>query len=189
MSFLDEPKNAGTALWIVGIIYMILGVVAIIVSVIDDDTDTLFGALAGVGAVISGFIYFGLGKDIRNGTISDKWDILTRFVLCVAMVTFIKAIFGIGGTDGDNIVSCIIGIILGLIIFFVYKKMTDGAATTLDKIIWVLLVVIFVIMIILNIIMLLDIFVGTIMGICGIIIYCFMLIAILDNDVKAKMGM
>ena len=189
MSFLDNPRNAGTAIFLVGIITMILGVVMIVLAVTSDEYDTVFGALSGVGALISGFIYFGLGKDVRNGTISDKWDILTRFVLCVAMVTIIQSILGIGGTSGEQIGSTIIGVIIGLIIFFVYKKMTDGKATTVDKIIWILLVIIFIIEIILNIIALLAFPIGTLMGICGIIIYCFMLITVLDNDVKAKMGM
>ncbi|MGN0138698.1 MAG: hypothetical protein ACI381_08850, partial [Candidatus Methanomethylophilaceae archaeon] len=79
--------------------------------------------------------------------------------------------------------------ILGLIICYCGKKINDGKETTLDKILWIILLVIFVIEILANIVMLVGFPIGTLMGICGIIIYVFMTLLLLDGEVKKAMGM
>jgi hypothetical protein len=67
--------------------------------------------------------------------------------------------------------------------------MTDGKTDTVDKILWVLLVLVFIISAIFDIIAMIAFPIATIMGIAGLIVDLFMLLALLDNDVKAKMGM
>ena len=189
MSFLDNPRNAGTVLWIIGILNIILGLVSIIMGVIDDDTDLVYGVINGIGGIIIGIIYFGFGKSIRAGEISEKWDILTRFVLVSAMAVAIGGIFGYDEDLGQYAVNIVVSLIIALIIFWIYKRMTDGKADTVDKILWVLLVLFFIISAIFDIIALIAFPIGTIMGIAGLIVDLFMLLALLDNDVKAKMGM
>ena len=189
MSFLDNSKNVGTAFWVVGIIEIVLGLLMIVMGVVDDGTDLVYGAINGVGSILVGLLYLGFGKDIRNGVISSKWDIVCRFVMVTAIATALNGIFGYNSDIGTWAVNIIVGIILALIIMWIHKKMTDGQATTLDKIIWILLLLIMIISFICDIISLIAFPIGTIMGICGIIIDGFMIIALLDNEVKSKMGM
>ncbi len=189
MSFLDNPKNAGTVLWIIGILNIVLGLVSIVMGVVDDKTDLVYGIINGIGGIIVGIIYFGFGKSIRAGEISEKWDILTRFVLVTAMAIAIGGIFGYNADLGTYAVNIVISLIVALIVFWVYKRMTDGQVDTLDKILWIILLVLFVISAIGDIIMLIAFPIGTIMGIAGLIVDLFMILALLDSDVKAKMGM
>lgn len=194
MSFLDNPRNAGTALWIVGILNIILGILSIVlaaagVEIDGEKIDLVYGIINGIGTIIVGIIYFGFGKSIRSGEISDKWDILTRFVLISAMAIAIGGIFGYNSDLGQYAVNIIVSLIIALIVFWIYKRMTDGKADTVDKILWILLVLFFIISAILDIFMMLAFPIGTLMGIAGLIVDLFMLLALLDNDVKAKMGM
>ena len=69
------------------------------------------------------------------------------------------------------------------------SKIGDGKVEFVDKIIWLILVVIMVVCILISLFALLDFFLGTIVAICDIIIYVFMLLLLLDGDVKSKMGM
>lgn len=205
MSFFDDTKNAGLALYIAAILSIIGAILLIVCAFVDDDMkeDDIGWAIQGVGDLICGFIMLGFGKMIKSGELSDKFDIVTRFVMVVAMVTIIGGIFTaiscIGFDDKGAVAgSGIISIIIGLIIYFIYTKITNDSVGTFDRIMWIILLVIFVIMIILNFLALfgafgydgaLAIVVALISAICGIIIYIFMTIFMLDGDVKAKFGM
>ncbi len=199
MSFFEEPKNAGMAIIIVGILEMIVAIVAIVLGAlgteIDDDTKFTIGmAVTGIGSLICGFIYLGFGKKVRGGSIAAKIDILATFVRIAGLCTIIGGVFSaigniVDGVElGQEIVSAIITIILGLIIMWIAGKINDGKQTTGDKIVWILLLVIFVIEIILAILLIVTI-VGAPLGICYLIIYVFMLMLLLSSDVKAEMGM
>lgn len=189
MSFLDNSKNVGTAFWVVGIIQIVLGLVMIIMGVVDENTGLIYGAINGVGGILAGFVYFGFGKDIRAGAISSKWDIFCRFVMVTAITTAINGIFGYSDDIGTWAGNIVIGLIVAIILVFIYKRITDGSTDVLDKIIWIVILVLMVLSFIGSIIMLIGFPIGTIMGICGIIISGFMIIALLDNEVKSKMGM
>lgn len=189
MSFLDNSRNAGTALWIVGIVEILLGIVGLVLGIIDDETDTLTAVIGGLGTIVVGALYFGFGKDIRSGAISAKWDIVCRFVMLTATVLFVSGIFGYNGEVANWIGNIVVGLILALIVYWVYKHMTDNKTDTLDKILWLVLVVVMVLSLLANLVSILAFPIGTIEGICGVIISLFLLVALFDNDVKSKMGM
>lgn len=189
MSFLDNSKTVGTAIWIVGIIAILLGIIGLIAGVLDDDTDTATAVIGGIGAIIVGLVYFGFGKDIRAGTISEKWDIVCRIVYLTGIVIIIKGLFGYDGEISDWAVDFIVSLIVGIIVLWIHKRMTDGNVDTLDKILWILLVVFTIIMIIVSLLSIVTFPIGTVYGILGLIIGLFVLVALFDNDVKSKMGM
>ncbi len=189
MSFLDNSKNAGTALWIIGIVEMLLGLVLLVTGVIDDETDSVTAIVTGIGSIIVGFLYFGFGKKIRSGEVSSKWDIVCQFVMLTSTVIFVHGLFGYSGDISEWIASIVIGLIFAFIVYWVYKHMTDGKVDTLDKILWIVLVVIMVISLLVNLASILTFPIGTIEGICGVIISLFLLVALFDDDVKKKMGM
>ena len=150
----------------------------------DDDRDTI-GAISGVGQIIGGFIFFGFGQLVKRGNIAGKWNVLTQFIKTVGIVSVIEGIFNLA----SSVVSGAITIAIGLILLFIYKKMTDGKVETLDKINWIILMILFVIQLVVSIIAILDFPIGTLIGICNIIIYVFMLISLLDKETKNEMGM
>lgn len=182
MSFFDNPKNAGLALIIVAILNLIGAIIAIYEGATGEFS--LGAVLAGVGAVIVAILYFGYGKKIRSGS-GSKVEILAGFVMVVGIGTIIAGIFGLVQSISGGIVS----IIVGLIIIFCAKKINDGKTTTIDKIIWILLLIAFILGIIGGLLELLAFPIGTIMGICDIILYVFMLLLLIDPEVKDAMGM
>lgn len=201
MSFFEDPKNAGMAIIIVGILEMVFAVISIVLGLIgieDDDGTKYFSigsAVGAIGSLICGFIYFGFGKRVKGGAIPEKIDILATFVRIVGVCVIIGGIFSCIGNIvddvddiGGEIVGGIITILLGILICWVAGKINDGRQTTGDKVIWIILLVIFVLCIIMAVIEMLSI-IGIVFGICHLIIYVFMLMLLLNADVKAAMGM
>ncbi len=192
MSFLDNTKTAGTALWIVGILMIISALLTIICGVVDDEmNDHVIGwVILGIGSLICALVYFAFGKSVKSGEVSDKFDIVTKFVYVVGYTT----LCGFGFDDiGGYLVSGIISIVLGFVILWIHKKITDGNISTFDRIMWILLLVIFVICFISSFFGIggsgLALAVNIIVAICDIVIYLFMIAFMLDNSVKAKFGM
>ena len=200
MSFLDNTKTAGTALWIVGILMIISALLTIICGVVDDEmNDHVIGwVILGIGSLICALVYFAFGKSVKSGEVSDKFDIVTKFVYVVGYTTIIGGVFaalcGFGFDDiGGYLVSGIISIVLGFVILWIHKKITDGNISTFDRIMWILPLVIFVICFISSFFGIggsgLALAVNIIVAICDIVIYLFMIAFMLDNSVKAKFGM
>ena len=200
MSFLDNTKTAGTALWIVGILMIISALLTIICGVVDDEmNDHVIGwVILGIGSLICALVYFAFGKSVKSGEVSDKFDIVTKFVYVVGYTTIIGGVFaalcGFGFDDiGGYLFSGIIKIVLGFVILWIHKKITDGNISTFDRIMWILLLVIFVICFISSFFGIggsgLALAVNIIVAICDIVIYLFMIAFMLDNSVKAKFGM
>lgn len=184
MSFFNDPENAGLALIVVGILTIILNLALIVLGVLDDPIDWK-AIVAAIGSIIGGFLYFKYGSKVRGGAISQKIDILGEFVKVVAIVEIITGIFLLPGSVGSGILA----IILGLIILWASKKISDGKVGTIDKIIWIILLIVFVLSLLGGIFSLLVFPVGTISGICYIIISLFMIFLLIDGDVKKQMGM
>lgn len=200
MSFLTNPKTAGGAFEVIGIIELIGGIFAIISGFIDENVDLKFAAVVGIGAIICGLLVAFYGIKVLNGVISEKIDILAAYVRVVGVVTIINGIFLaiamiiIGADILSEAVGAIIAIIVGLIIIFISTKINDGKQTTGDKIIWILLLIFFIIDVIASILSIIAGFdpfsLSTIVtGICAAIAYIFMVILLFDSDVKKEMGM
>lgn len=192
MSFFDQPKNAGLAMIVVAIVEVIAAIINIVVAATADDGIDFSGIIVAIGLIITAVIYFKYGSQVRSGAISAKIDILASFVNVVGVISIVNGVFQIiaGVAGGAGLIgNGVINIIIGLIICFCGKKINDGKETTLDKIIWIILLVVFIIEILANIVMLIGFPIGTLMGICGIIIYVFMTLLLLDGDVKKAMGM
>ena len=192
MSFFDQPKNAGLALIIVAIINVIAGIINIVLGATNDAGIQTGSIVVAIGSIIGAVVYFKYGSSVRSGAVSAKIDILGGFVNAVGIVSIITGIFtliaGVVGYAG-GVGSGIIGILLGLLICWCGKKINDGKQTTMDKIIWIILLVVFIIELLVNIVALIGFPIGTILGICGIIIYVFMLTLLFDSEVKKEMGM
>ena len=192
MSFFDQPKNAGLAMIVVAIVEVIAAIINIVAAATADDGIDFSGIIVAIGLIITAVIYFKYGSQVRSGAISAKIDILASFVNVVGVISIVNGVFQIiaGVAGGAGLIgNGVINIIIGLIICFCGKKINDGKETTLDKIICIILLVVFIIEILANIVMLIGFPIGTLMGICGIIIYVFMTLLLLDGDVKKAMGM
>ena len=201
MSFFSEPKNAGLAFIIIGVITVIGGIITVVLGAMNYEFEAgdnvykfaLGTAVAAIGTIIYGCMQFGYGKKVRDGTVSAKIDILAAFVKLVGVGTIVTGIFSAIGTvmNGDEIgtgiVSAIISIVIGLIIIWIGTKINDGKQTLGDKIIWVILLIAFILCVIAAVLDIITI-IGIITGFCELIIYVFMLILLFDPEVKSEMG-
>jgi len=201
MSFFSDPKNAGLAFMIIGVIGVVLAIITIVLGLINyevelGDKTYKFGiavAVGAIGSIIFGCMQFGYGKIVRNNP-PAKIDILAMFVKLVGVGTIVLGIFNaieviIDNFDnvGTGLVGAIISIVIGLIIIWIGTKINDGKQTIGDKIIWIILLVVFVLSLIAAVLEILTI-VGIITGICDLIIYVFMIILLFDAEVKKEMG-
>ncbi|MBR6910691.1 MAG: hypothetical protein IKN41_02380 [Candidatus Methanomethylophilaceae archaeon] len=195
-----SAKNAGLAFMILAVVEAIVAVLMIVLSFMDIEDlkkySTAYFIIVAVGALIAACLYFTFGKKVRDGEVSNKIDILAQYVKIVGIVTIVGGICGaiaeaVGLDDvsfGAALGGAIISIILGLIIMFIASKINDGKQTTGDKIIWIILLVLFVLLIIAAVGEIITI-IGAPVGICDLIIYVFMLTLLVDPEVKSEMNM
>ena len=195
MSFFDNTKIAGLGLFIIGIL-MIIGAILDIVNGATAEGgigENIAFVIAGIGSLLGALIYFGFGNKVRKGEISEKIEVLGRFVITVGVAAIVINLFGaIGGMIGEAISawSCVIGLIIGIIIAWIGSKINDGKTTNFDKILWIILVVVFLIEFILSLAGALDGgLINILVSILMAIIYLYMLAFMFDGDVRKKMGM
>ena len=192
MSFFDNTKIAGWGLFLVAILSIISAIIFIYNGAVKEGDDRLALVVAGIGALLAAFIYFGFGNSVRKGEIDKKIDVLAQFVKTVGLATIVASLFGaIAGTWGVSIStwSNVGMIILGIIICWIAGKINDGKTTNFDRILWIILVVIFLVFFILR---LSGAFGGAwydiLASILMAIVYLYMLIFMFDSDVRKRMG-
>ncbi len=192
MSFFDNTKIAGWGLFFVAILSIISAIISIYNGAVKEGDDRLALVVAGIGALLAAFIYFGFGNSVRKGEIDKKIDVLAQFVKTVGLATIVASLFGaIAGTWGVSIStwSNVGMIILGIIICWIAGKINDGKTTNFDRILWIILVVIFLVFFILR---LSGAFGGAwydiLASILMAIVYLYMLIFMFDSDVRKRMG-
>ena len=205
MSFFKENRTAGIALIILGVINLIGALAALVGVFTAKDGIVVSAAVACIGPIIMAVLYFRFGVSVKNGTISKKIDILAYFVRLAGLSEIILAIFNLWnnietGGAWAAIGALIISIIIGLIILAVSGRINDGKQDTLDKVIWIILVVLFAISAIMDIVALvgviaagvtisLAILTTIVLPIISFIIDVFMLLLLFDSDVKREMNM
>ena len=193
MSFFDNTKIAGWGLFFIGILMIISAIISIYNGAVKEGDDRLALVVAGIGSLLAAFVYFGFGNKVRKGEISEKIAVLAQFVKTVGLATIISAFFaaiaGIWGVSISTWTNVLI-LIIGIIIVWIGGKIDDGRTTNFDKILWIILVVIFLIEFLLN---LAGCFGGAwysiLVCILSAIVYLYMLAFMFDGDVRKKMGM
>ena len=150
MSFIDNQKIVGTAFFFIGILMIIAALLQLV------DGFTMEGGIgehvgyiiAAIGAIIAAVMYFKFGNKVRTNAITGKLNILGNYILVVGGATVVSAIFAaIGGIISDiSFWGSVISFILGLIVVWAGKKVLDGKETTIDKILWIILTVLFVLL-------------------------------------------
>lgn len=205
MAFFDNQDHAGLALLILAIVSIVMAIVTMIWEVVDGSDIQVANIIVAVGTLIGGFLYLAFAQRVRGqtgsnvisdklgvsgGALNDKFDIICEFVKVFAMVRIVGGVFEIIGGLFNNalLANGVIDIIIGVIALFLYKKITDGKDSVVDKIVWIILLILFLLTIIGGVIALFGIITIPI-GICMMIIGVFMFMGLLDSDVKAKFGM
>lgn len=192
-----SAQNAGLAFMIVAVINIIAAIIALVLAVMNvegfTENGVVYYAICLVGEIITSALYFMYGQKVRNGQIDKKIDILATFVKIVGITMIIGGLFGAaaviatGADIGAALIGMIVPIILGLIIIFIASKINDGKQTIGDKLIWIILLVVFVLSILVAIVEIISI-IGILYGICNLIIYSFMILLLIDEEVKSEMG-
>jgi hypothetical protein len=202
MSFFDNPKNFGTAMLLAGLISALVSLVGIITEALDSDRDIGLIVIS-AGVLIYGLMIAAVGQKIRVGEISQRIKILGSFIAVVGAGFIVKGFFSMVGETLDSdlaggVVIFFISLILGIVAMYISRTITDGQTTTMDRVFWIILMVIFVIMIILSIAEMISAFDGesvaigvlnAIAGLCNVIVYVSLVVVLMSDDVKKELGM
>lgn len=201
MSFVDNQKLVGTAFTIIGILFIIAALVQLVGAFSEEGWTNILGAvIAAIGAILAAILYFKYGNSVRKEELTGKLNILGSYVLVVGVTTVIVNIFAaIGGIIGKiSFWDSLIMVILGIIVIWAGKKITDGKETTIDKILWIILTIVFLVLFVLNFVGIfgsfgsgeaLTIIISFITSVCYAVVFLFMLLYMFDGEVKKGMGM
>lgn len=201
MSFVDNQKLVGTAFTIIGILFIIAALVQLVGAFSEEGWTNILGAvIAAIGAILAAILYFKYGNSVRKEELTGKLNILGSYVLVVGVTTVIVNIFAaIGGIIGKiSFWDSLIMVILGIIVIWAGKKITDGKETAIDKILWIILTIVFLVLFVLNFVGIfgsfgsgeaLTIIISFITSVCYAVVFLFMLLYMFDGEVKKGMGM
>ena len=201
MSFVYNQKLVGTAFTIIGILFIIAALVQLVGAFSEEGWTNILGAvIAAIGAILAAILYFKYGNSVRKEELTGKLNILGSYVLVVGVTTVIVNIFAaIGGIIGKiSFWDSLIMVILGIIVIWAGKKITDGKETTIDKILWIILTIVFLVLFVLNFVGIfgsfgsgeaLTIIISFITSVCYAVVFLFMLLYMFDGEVKKGMGM
>jgi hypothetical protein len=205
MSFFKENRTAGIALMVLGAINLIVGLVALVTALTAGNI-VVSAVVACIGPIIMAALYLRFGISVKNGGVPKKIDILAYFVRLAGLSEIIIAVFNLWyaiETSGAVVAigAVIISVIIGLIILFIAGRINDGKQDTGDKIIWIILVVLFAISAVLDVLAVIGFITdgnfafdlktisALIVPIASFIIDVFMLLLLFDSDVKREMNM
>lgn len=203
MSFFDNPKNFGLAAIVIGAVSMLAGIIGIVKGVLADPIATGI-VVAAVGTILYGVLILGVGLPVYKGEESDKLTILGMFVRFVGLATIVVGVFtGAGQIIDDSlavgVTTIVIQAVLGLVLIWIAGRIVDGSVDTLDRIVWIILLVVFAILTVFALVgifipffaelAVLDLLVEVVLSLCQFILYAFLLVSVLSNEVKSAMGM
>jgi hypothetical protein len=184
---------------ILGVATAIMAIVCIVMSTMGieqfKDYKTVYFIIVAVGSFIEAALLFGFGKKVMGGSM-PKIEILAQYVKIVGIVTIIGGIcnavaqfVGVDGTSaGTAVGGAVFAILIGLIILLIASKINDGKQTTGDKVIWIILLVLFVLGIFAAVGEIILIVTAP-LGIIDLLIYVYMLTLLVDPEVKSQMNM
>lgn len=210
-SFLDDFKTFGIVAMILGLISVVGGIITIALNMSNINNyiwsgigEIIYGALV----LLMGYAVFSGGKlnigSIFSEGLDSKYGILTSFVGVVGLGCIITSVFDalqhvmIGGDFGTALGAAIVGIVIGAIILIFAFLMKDGKQTVSDKIIFIVLAILFILEIILAIFVIIGSFglgditnvIGTlIVGIATMLMYLMLALYLFSPEVKSKLGM
>lgn len=196
MSFFDNTKTVGWVMFIIGILSLVAALVKIVNGATHDGdfVDKIGYVIAGIGSLIGAFLLFKFGNGVRTGAISSKLKIVAGFVKVVGAMSVVAGIFGIVGgiiifsSNWSVLTGGVISLVLGAIVLFFGGKIDDGKNTGFDKILWIVLVVIFALLMISSLLAIgSEGALNIITAICGFIMYLFILVFMFDKEVKDAM--
>lgn len=189
MSFFDETKNFGLMAMIAGLVM----VLSAILWVVDGYDLGLIGVLiAGLLLLIFGLgVYQGESKlnigSLFDEGVTSKFGLVVAFIIIVGVIDIVQGIFAL------NIMSIVVGVLL--ILFGFLMKM--DLSPILEKIIWIILLIVFLLGIISGILSVVGAFGGeplwivlnVLNAVAYLVIYIMLFLYMLSPEVKSRMSM
>ena len=190
MSFFDETKNFGLMAMIAGLVM----VLSAILRVVDGSDLGLIGVLiAGLLLLIFGLgVYQGESKlnigSLFDEGVTSKFGLVVAFIIIVGVIDIVQGIFAL------NIMSIVVGVLL--ILFGFLMKM--DLSPILEKIIWIILLIVFLLGIIISGILSvvgafggepLWIVLNVLNAVAYLVIYIMLFLYMLSPEVKSRMSM
>jgi hypothetical protein len=190
MAFTDSTRNFG----ILAIIVAVIGLASGVVVFFDDEIDTKWRTIAGVGSILANIIMLLAGYAIFSGNIpsfmdklfpegpTSKFGVLTGYTAAIGVASIIGL--------GSGIAEIVMGVLVGLVLLFIVWVLTNDRKGIVERILWVILLVVYFLGIVGSILaMFSESFINTVVGLCGCLMYLLAFIYLFDESVKKKFGM
>ncbi len=188
MSFIDNTKNFG----ILAVVIAVINVVGSVLFFTNEDVEDVWRIIAGIGGIISALLMLVTGVAIATRRIpvfleklfpdgaSSKFGVLTGYTAAIGVATIV----GLGPSLGDIIA----GIIIGALLLFLVWILTNDRKGVVEKILWVILIVVYFLGILAGIIVAIEGGLNIVSGICITLMYLLAFLYLFDPSVKAKFG-
>lgn len=189
MSFLDETRNFG----ILALIVAIVNAIGSVLFFLNEDIDPVWRTVAGVGGILSSVVMISAGFAIMTGNIppfierifpdgvASKFGVITGYTAAIG----VASIVGLGFTIADIVAGVLVGIILIGIVWI----LTNDRRGIVERIIWVILIVVYFIGVITGVAIAITGGLNLISGICLTLMYLLAFTYLFDPGVKSKFGM
>ena len=189
MSFLDETRNFG----ILALIVAIVNTAGSVLFFFNEDIDSVWRTIAGVGGVLSSIVMILAGITIMTGNIPSfldklfpdgavsKFGVITGYTAAIG----VASIVGLGFT----VVDIVAGVLVGLILLGIVWILTNDRRGIVERILWVILIVVYFIGIITGVAIAITGGLNLVSGICLTLMYLLAFTYLFDPSVKSKFGM
>ena len=200
-SFLDDTKNFGLLIAVVGLVDLIVCTALLVEDTINLTVENIGGIVAGVLYLLAGVMVFtqrpGPLAPVFPEGISSKFGVLAGYIFLVRVTGIINVVFVAAfGSADQHLASGIGAIVLAAIILAVGWIVTNNTRNIFDKVIHYMLIVIFAAFVLISLIALLGVTNGSYEGIylilayvdvvAAVVMYLMAFLYLLSADVKAK---
>ena len=194
MSFLDNTRNFG----ILALIVSAMQIVGAVMFFLNEDVDQIWRIIGGVGGILAAIVMLAASFAIFSGNIpsfverlfpegaTSKFGVLTGYTSAVGMASIIGL--------GSSVADIVFGLIIGIIILAIVWILTNDRKGIVEKILWVVLVIVYFLGIVNGIAIIIETADSTnaftiVSGVCLCLMYLLAFLYLFDSDVKKKFGM
>ena len=189
MSFFDDTKNFG----LLAMVIALINVAGAVLFFFNEDINEVWRTIAGIGGILSSLLMLAAGYSIFSGTIPgfmlrifpegarSKFGVLTGYTTAIGVASIIGL--------GVSIADIVAGVVIGVLILFVVWIITNDRKGVVDRIIWVILLVLYFLGILIGVIIAISGGLNIVSGICVSLLYLMAFLYLFDPAVKRKFGM
>jgi hypothetical protein len=200
MIFFKDTRSIGVVFWAVTVLLGFNAVMVLLGAFTDDMVELpdyvtdakMYCLLIGIGSLISALLYALIAHRVMSKKMT-MLEVLRSYVLTIGMCTVIggafagAAIYLCTNMEDAALIATIVSLVLGIFILLMGFAIGNGKKGFIKKVIWFILVIAFIVMFV-NALLPADNYWQFAQHIANVLIAFFMLLFIVDEEVRIDMG-